>query len=1491
MSNTINIIAERKGAGPTQIEHPITKELLTGTPVPGTTDQDQVSFDVDIELPTPFTFTAVLGGKRFEFPKDVLYPGAFRYDVPEGSKYSSAGVFDGDKLLRLLWGNQPETPGAGKLGKWDGRLDNLQRAAGGEYTIKVLTHGLETTWEGPGGNSSWPNANLGTMQRGYQFLRNIVQATSGKLHYVKHFTEAESFVGYMLATDLKNKVELFPRWGVGTTTRFNATDGSGVYATRENRNKGNETVMPSWTTAYSDSTGKLLALPNATSYTPDPDHPEQAERAINFLNPGDTSNTPTGLAVQRSGNLLFMPYLGNKVTVAHKTSGAILGSTAISSVSSGTVDGQDNPWFITAGQVTKFAADATTGALTSTGATLPGLVAPLTISAYGDLIGVCDGGASQQFKLFRVSTQELLYTSPIAGGYVNNPNVSPQRFCFSDPAGSTDAPGLSLLADGSYWIVETTLCRAQHFSASHALIEQITYIDHAYQLAADQNNPSRIIVKGLEYAIDYSKPWPDAAKLVKFWRPSFPKEFFKLSNPKQSIELSPIGTLATLPNNRLYAWTRERERDVYREQELGTTGTRLTGATESAPVSMGADGSLNYAGFINSGKDYETRARYLTSIDANGNPQRAAAVRVHIARNIGDQAPVDYSGYGYQNAFVRTASGKLVFFRGGLMRVLGGKVYGDGPHIGIATPGVEGYTALTAYATTGAEFRGEYPTDGSYNVGRHANYKAGEQKGYVGEQVRAAGELIYTNDPGEFSGPQSKQQNIHILHHSSGLAVLVWGPTYKDADASPTGYFPGMAGGVQMGEWVIDPINPDLGYVYEVDEGAFGFARWMVKYLNTIKLTTVGTVRTAAATQYTRRLASDTADLLAAVPSRSNFQAGVAGFTQTPLTEDLSAEFGGSYWGVRTSIKKYDRFDTPDVFIRFRQSNKTNTFAFPSCLPTGTTSADWQLRELLNFEEHSFNDGELADSTSGGLYHDLLDQSGKVLVRFYLKANYAVNPSQATIYANDKVVATGLLSVLGNVAALNQELVHTNASGTATVQYGAYPAVTLSAPFTAGGDFSAPGRVVVTCWHKGAEGVNRDRCVDISRLWFTLGKPTPPPQPGGTDARVAPDPATGPPAGLTYEGDLMVLSGMADPDGVIRIKNRSIAGTVTFNCGSTEVEMSNCIVVHPPNKRGISGGSGTHLTMFDVAVYCNNVTMDGNAREHGIFLHESTYLDIHHVTVESSGSIKINYWKGTNTAKCRITNIRVRNTVGRRGDFRHPIQISNVQTSGLELGFFESFNEPDKSCTEDSVNIYNSGSPIDGVDFVGKGFYLHGSYPFPATNSTFTGAAFSADGSGKSEEPPTQNVLLQDAWLVSNCNAAANIATGRNIRYKNVHAVTCGYLPDGRLLQATYRGFNISNFYGSGLGTGNSMSGITSMFIRTKDLTPSTLRRADFVADPAIASDVPDPGIDTAGAILLTTPTSVAAGLALEAKQFIEWRDYLNANNQTCGSRYNPLPS
>ena len=390
----------------------------------------------------------------------------------------------------------------------------------------------------------------------------------------------------------------------------------------------------------------------------------------------------------------------------------------------------------------------------------------------------------------------------------------------------------------------------------------------------------------------------------------------------------------------------------------------------------------------------------------------------------------------------------------------------------------------------------------------------------------------------------------------------------------------------------------------------------------------------------------------------------------------------------------------------------------------------------------------------------------------------------------------------------------------------------------------------------------------------------------GTDTRTNIDPATGPPD-VAYEAPLTVLSSMAGSDGVIRISNRNFASTstgtsaISFNCGKTRVVLTNVVAKSPGTQ--ISGGTDSNVQLIDVACYNTNPVMDGLERNRNISFFKPYSVEAQYITMESGGGFYIDHWNGDNSAASivKLRNFRVRNVIGKNGAFRHAIQLSNCRTKNLVIEYIEVFNEENKSRTEDTINFYNSGG-WDADNFaLCQGFYLDGAFPYGATATTFTGAQLSADGSGQASELPSAYIKITDAWLVRACGAAANIATGNDISYKRLYIVSNGYLNDGTRTKSAYRGCWIGDYYNLGPGTNNSMSEITTRFMRTKD----TIRRADFVADPNVTSDVPNAGIDVANAVFLPDVADLAAAREQERQAFLGWRDYLNQQNQTCGKR------
>jgi hypothetical protein len=85
---------------------------------------------------------------------------------PPSGPFSSAGVFDANGVLvRTIWSAQLNDPRANNpVAAWDGTLDDGSVAPTGTYTITVLSHNCNYTWEGAIGNSSPDHSQVSLFQ-------------------------------------------------------------------------------------------------------------------------------------------------------------------------------------------------------------------------------------------------------------------------------------------------------------------------------------------------------------------------------------------------------------------------------------------------------------------------------------------------------------------------------------------------------------------------------------------------------------------------------------------------------------------------------------------------------------------------------------------------------------------------------------------------------------------------------------------------------------------------------------------------------------------------------------------------------------------------------------------------------------------------------------------------------------------------------------------------------------------------------------------------------------------------------------------------------------------------------------------------------------------------------------------------------------------------------------------------------------------------------
>ena len=117
------------------------------------------------------------------------------------------------------------------------------------------------------------------------------------------------------------------------------------------------------------------------------------------------------------------------------------------------------------------------------------------------------------------------------GGYTSDPSATISKLSFKldwqQPHYKvTDATGLAMLSDGSFWVVDTGNGRILHIDNQRNYVEQVAYRPASYSAAVDPNNPSRVFSNFLEYQVDTTHPlYPGLGNswtLARNWRDSLP---------------------------------------------------------------------------------------------------------------------------------------------------------------------------------------------------------------------------------------------------------------------------------------------------------------------------------------------------------------------------------------------------------------------------------------------------------------------------------------------------------------------------------------------------------------------------------------------------------------------------------------------------------------------------------------------------------------------------------------------------------------------------------------------------------------------------------------------------------------------------------------------------------------------------------------------------------------------------------------------------------
>ena len=737
-------------------------------------------------------------------------PIAIKFTLSKAST-TSAGLFRKDStLVRTLWNNVFYQAGT-HTAKWDRKDDDGFLVNDTLLILKVISSNVKYEWEGAFiGNTS--DSMTGKSKHRY-FDRPCGMAISGNTAYFSTgYAEGISAVYKFNFNSYQNRTSILSNMGdIDLSTQFTATDGTNVYWAGYDAYDHDVNLVY----ATSVSNDREVSFRNGTSVS------MMYGRTYNSALDAYTNNRaaiPSGLAVQRSGNFLFVSHKGiNELHVLNKTTGALVQTISVTSPRQLCVDMNDNLWMISGNTtVQKFSVN-TNGTLTSATLSISGLQEPLAlaVSPNNYVVVIIDGGNSQQLKAFNNSNGRSVWTLGQSGGYSTDPAVYNDKFFFKDSARQIQTESfIAFQSDSSFWFGDPGNDRIQHFSASRNYLNTIMSLPCTYSIRADPNDPTRVFNDFLEFEIDYSKklaPNNGSWKLVRNWRKGVPLNFFGSYNVLRSV--------ITLSNGRTYA-TLEDPNNLIREfVELPASGNvRFTGVTIDSyeDFLVDNDGTLRiiYTGSVTDTMSWTSRS--LRGFDNRNNPiwNNPTTIASSPRTTIKDPKP------NTQSFPAKTKSDKLIVFCNRKNDAFGLR---DGYHLGAIKKGTNKWLWKASKSTTENYF-GPMPKDGSFDIGNGVEYPGGH--------VYAVDNNIFWNYHGEFW--KNSQSNIWNHYADNGLMVSQFGIVSLDGERTyGEQAFPMGAGNVFSSSFVKVDSNY---YLYHNDESVHGGVhRWKISNLSSIK--------------------------------------------------------------------------------------------------------------------------------------------------------------------------------------------------------------------------------------------------------------------------------------------------------------------------------------------------------------------------------------------------------------------------------------------------------------------------------------------------------------------------------------------------------------------------------------------------------------------------------------------------------------------------------
>lgn len=725
---------------------------------------------------------------------------------------TSAGVFKRNgTLVRTLW-NNVKYPAGTFSSSWDRRDDDGNLLTDTGYIVKVISNNVSYKWDGTIGNTS-DSVNGHTRIKAFERI-HAMTAFGNYMYFAIGYSEGTPSCYKFNINNPQQKINILAvdHASVDAESHFIATDGNYVYWTGFDAFNADLSFV--YATKVSNDQEVIFSNGTQASMT----FGRTYASAIDVIDNDKTAH-PSGLAVMRSGNYLFVSHEGlNELRVLNKTTGALVQTISVTKPRELAMDMNDNLWMVSGTNTVEKYTINSNGTLSAAILSITGLQEPLAmaVSPNNSKILIADGGSSQQVKAFSNVNGSSVWTLGTSGGYATDPTVNNNKFYFNDGVTQLTKTYIAFQADSSFWVGDVGNERSQHYSANRTFIDRLMCLPHSYSTAVDKNNPTRVFNEYLEFQVDYSKPLlPNNGSwtLVKNWRHSIPAEYF------QENMFNIFRQVVTLSNGKTYTFVEKVGDDIRTPElvEMPSSGNlRFTGIMLEpfANDILGQDGSLRrLVTSTNVGDSGYWEVQTLTGF-SNNNPVWSAPSKVAYLPKIKSNDPAN------GNISWPTVTST------GINLVFNNRKENTGYHLAAVKNGTREYLWKTSPVTT-TDYTGPMPKNGVFDIGNNVEYPGGH--------VYAMDRNVFWNYHGEFW--KNSQTNIWNHFYDNGLMVGQFGITSLEGEALHKESFAMGAGNVFSSTLI--KVGSEY-FIYHNDECVQGaIHRWRISGLNTIAEQTI----------------------------------------------------------------------------------------------------------------------------------------------------------------------------------------------------------------------------------------------------------------------------------------------------------------------------------------------------------------------------------------------------------------------------------------------------------------------------------------------------------------------------------------------------------------------------------------------------------------------------------------------------------------------------